>query len=360
MAQSQSSAPLTVRELAPQETAMLVLRYLQENNFEQASRAFAVEADSLLKLVQPPQANQKVKGLHAVLNEYVVLDARARRRAAFERSFGDDADVRGCLSKLTEVMDDYLAAKSLPPKPQQQQSAAASSSLAVAGGSSAAAGSSSNDAAAAGDEPGSASKRKRKSAQPQRVVSSRSLFGGRGGGGGGGSSELPPAPAAAAAAAEAGGLLPGAFSLHAEQLGEAIAKRINNPAAAQSSARGGKRGMQDAASENGAHNNSNGGGGGGNGGGDAVRADDLSVDQIVNSLLDDPKIASGMLSSFSARPSVLGGGGGVPSRAATAAPAAAAPKPRLGATSGAAPAFPTGTDIDSFLNRLHGKEPKGT
>ena len=144
-----------------------------------------------------------------------------------------------------------------------------------------------------------------------------------------------------------------------ERGGEAIAKRINNPAAAQSSARGGKRRMQDAASENGAHNNSNGGGGGGNGG-DAVRADDLSVDQIVNSLLDDPKIASGMLSSFSARPSVLGGGGGgVPSRAGGAAPAAAAAKPRLGAASGA-PAFPTGTDIDSFLNRLHGKEPKGT
>ena len=74
--------------------------------------------------------------------------------------------------------------------------------------------------------------------------------------------------------------------------------------------------MQDAASENGAQNNSTGGGGGN--GGDAVRADDLSVDQIVNSLLDDPKIASGMLSSFSARPSVLGGGMGVPSRAGTA------------------------------------------
>ena len=59
MAQSQSSAPLTVRELAPQETAMLVLRYLQENNFEQASRAFAVEADSLLKLVQRAIAESK-------------------------------------------------------------------------------------------------------------------------------------------------------------------------------------------------------------------------------------------------------------------------------------------------------------
>ena len=85
---------LTVRELAPQETALLVLRYLQEHNFEQAARAFTAEADTLLRLVQPPTAQQRVKGLHAVLNEYVVLHARASRRAAFERTFGDDADVR--------------------------------------------------------------------------------------------------------------------------------------------------------------------------------------------------------------------------------------------------------------------------
>ena len=41
-----------VRELAPSETALLVLRYLQENRFEQASRAFAAEADALLRLVR--------------------------------------------------------------------------------------------------------------------------------------------------------------------------------------------------------------------------------------------------------------------------------------------------------------------
>ena len=165
------------RELAPQDTALLVLRYLQENQFEQASRAFAAEADPLLRLVQPPTANQRVKGLHAVLNEYVALHARASRRSAFERAFGDDNEVRGCLSKLTAVMDDYLAARAAQP------------SLSRAAPSGAAAGQAAAPAPVALTAPANAAGpsvgRKRKSARPQRradedVVhrySSRQLFG---------------------------------------------------------------------------------------------------------------------------------------------------------------------------------------
>ena len=176
------------RELAPQDTALLVLRYLRENQFEQAARAFAAEADSLLRLVQPPTANQRVKGLHAVLNEYVALHARASRRSAFERAFGDDHEVRGCLSKLTAVMDDYLAARAAQPS---------SGTLVSAGGpcggraasASAAAGQAAAPVPVAVAAPANAAApsagRKRKSARPQRRAgddgvqrySSRQLFG---------------------------------------------------------------------------------------------------------------------------------------------------------------------------------------
>ena len=100
---------LQVGAVTPQETAYLVLRYLQDNHFGASARQFAAEADGLLRLITPPPAHQQVKGLHALLCEYVALHARARQREAFERGFGDDANVRGCLSKLSAVMDDYMA-----------------------------------------------------------------------------------------------------------------------------------------------------------------------------------------------------------------------------------------------------------
>ena len=79
-----------VHAVAPQETALLVLRYLQENAFLAAATAFAQEAASLLRLIAAPKPHQQVKGLHAVLNEYVALDARARSegraRAAADRA----------------------------------------------------------------------------------------------------------------------------------------------------------------------------------------------------------------------------------------------------------------------------------
>ena len=103
-------AGLQVREVAPQEVAYFVLRYLQEHNFPISSKAFAAEAEDLLRLVQTPPPYQQVKSLPAVLNEYVALEARARRRAEFERAFGDDAGVRDCLGKLGSIMDDYLVA----------------------------------------------------------------------------------------------------------------------------------------------------------------------------------------------------------------------------------------------------------
>ena len=121
---------LIVREVAAHEVAYFVLRYLQEHNFQNTSKAFAIEAESLLRLVQPPAANQQVKGLPAVLNEYVALEARARRRSEFERAFGDDYEVRECLSKLGTVMDHYLAAAD-----RSQMITCGSSSSSCAGGS---------------------------------------------------------------------------------------------------------------------------------------------------------------------------------------------------------------------------------
>ena len=99
---------LTTTEVAPSEVAVLVLNYLQ-SGFPASARQFAQEADELLRLVRPPAPYEKVKGLHTLLNEYVALEARAQQRAAFERAFGDDREVRSCLSKLGDVMDHYLA-----------------------------------------------------------------------------------------------------------------------------------------------------------------------------------------------------------------------------------------------------------
>ena len=115
----------------------------------------------------------------------------------------------------------------------------------------------------------------------------------------------------------------------------------------------------------------------------APNVDEMSVDDIVASLLNDPH-ASAMLASIS-RPAIGGAsaGSGTPGRNATAATAAAAPPPqslraaqpvsaasqavasasargkaRLGVkavASAPAAAFPPRVDIDSLLNRLHGK-----
>jgi hypothetical protein len=358
-----------------------------------AAGAFAAEADSLLRLVQPPGAQQRVKGLHTVLNEYVALDARARRRAAFERSFGDDGDVRGCLSRLGEVMDDYLAARSRPAAggahpPLAPAGAPAPSAAAAAPSASAAA----CAQAAAASRPAS---RKRKSAQPQRRPndeesgpSSRQLFG-RASHGAGHAAPSAGASAATSAAwplltiegdpagagghsrAEPAAAHAGAFSLPAlapldeEQLGEAIAQRINTVPVARRRA-GGAAAVGDGADA---------AADGASAACAAPRVDEMSVDEIVHSLLNDPN-ASAMLNSL-ARPARSGSAAVTPSRepagraAAPAAPvptahaapattadAAAAPRP---AAVPAAPAasqaasFPPKVDIDSFLNRLHGK-----
>ena len=166
---------MSTREVSPQETASLVLRYLQ-TSFPASSRQFQLEAEGLLRLVQPPSAQQQVKGLHAILNEYVELEARARQRAAFERAFGDDAPVRGLLSKLGTVLDDYMAAA-------HARASAASAGLGGGGGGTSGA-ARPMAAAAAAERPAG---RKRKSAQPRRLVegvagtlSSRQLFGGGG------------------------------------------------------------------------------------------------------------------------------------------------------------------------------------
>ena len=136
----------------------------------------------------------------------------------------------------------------------------------------------------------------------------------------------------------AGGLRGG---LAAEEvLGEAIAQRLNS----------------EPAQTNGA------------GGSAVTRADDMSVDEIVHSLLADPHAAA-MLSHLSCPP-VASASGGVSAQMARSNPStpgrqpalvepnAAAPSSRLPARSRAQPgvisaAFPARVDIDSFLNRLH-------
>ena len=418
---SKMSAGLVARELTPQETALIVMRYLQDNRFEQSSRAFAAEADSLLRLVQPPSAAQRVKGLHAVLNEYVALHARASRRATFERTFGDDGDVRGCLSRLTAVMDDYLALRNQQGQPPASRPAATCASAAASGAPAlAVAASAAPSARPAG--------RKRKNARPQRraheeesAMSSRQLFGlashgrttpppsSRGAGGGGWSWPLPVVDDEPGVGSSSNsGLLPGALGLPSlapldeAQLGEAIAQRINTAPVPRSRkrpapSRGGRGHADEAASAGG------------------VRVDEMSVDEIVHSLLSDPR-ASAMLSTLAAP---VAGGAGTPVRAAgkpggagkspvggaptpgaphggghegayrtAAAPAeppppphapqhtssttavvapgvASAARPGEAPSSSAAPAaappaaIPPRVDIDSFLNRLHGKKAPG-
>jgi hypothetical protein len=273
--------------------------------------------------------------------------------------------------------------------------------------------------------------RKRKSAQPQRrphdpedaaAYNSRHLFGR--------TSALPSAswppsaggPSAAGAIGEPSGAanpppipavaeLPSAFggggpfvAVDEEQLGEAIAQRINTvPSTGDGSGGSGGGGVASASGTSGALRPSapfSAGGGAapssssstGAVGSDApARVDEMSVDEIVQSLLSDPH-ASAMLSSLSrsqlpaaspakrpTQPPTPSGGKAPmvapehdvpavatlpplpsqppPAAAGAAAPlSATAPAPlATAAAPAAAPAaFPARVNIDSFLNRLHG------
>ena len=99
---------LPVHAIPPHDVAVLVQRYLQQGGFKDSRAAFEREAAALLERSLPPEPGQSIKSLPAVLNEYAALLARAEHRARFERSFGDAPAVRTCLSKLGELLDDYV------------------------------------------------------------------------------------------------------------------------------------------------------------------------------------------------------------------------------------------------------------
>ena len=98
-----------VDEVSRSELALLVRQYLLDD-FPATARTFAAEAAALLQHAPTPGPQQHVKGLHAIVNEYVGLSERARRRESFSRTFGDSALARSCLGKIELLLDDYVAA----------------------------------------------------------------------------------------------------------------------------------------------------------------------------------------------------------------------------------------------------------
>lgn len=360
-----------------------MLRYLQENNLQASCRAFAAEADALLRLVQPLGAHLQVKSLQTVLNEYAALEARAHQRLEFERAFGDDGDVRGLLQKLGAVMDHYLAVARRRP-----QAAAAGHEAAFSG-----AGPGCPRPSHAPPPAERSAGRTRKSAQPRRrshdresVFSSQQLF------------EHVGQP-----------------EEEETQLGEAIALRINTGGGAVCGGSGDDKACRPGVSFGASSGCGSDGCGTGTeecargskgGRGSGVRVDEMSVDEIVQSLLADPHAAA-MLSTISrpatnrslptpalahrslgstAASNAAGPHADLPAHAPAKAHAsatndepatddeptkrprllatdakthAAAPPPALAAASTLtlAPsptAFPPRVDVAAFLNRLHG------
>jgi len=223
------------RDVTPEECALLVLHYLRAD-FPGAAAAFAREAAPLLSRLDEPAG--PVKPLRAILSDFLALSEAKQRRAAFERSYGDnDPVVRRTLSRLANLLEDYEGATS---RAAPAAAAAASSGAGAASGSGAASGAGGAPSGAGG--PGASPHRRRKASQPRHRdaassaassagTHSRQLFGRAATAAAGG--------AAAAAAAPPFGNV---------ELGQRIAERIND-------------------------------GGGANGG--------MSVDQVVETLLRD-------------------------------------------------------------------------
>lgn len=93
-------------QVTPEETALLVLTYLQRE-WPRSAAAYREEASALLSRLPQPEGD--VKPLDAVLSEYVQLEAAARKRARFEGSFGESIAARSVLSKIGRLLDDYLS-----------------------------------------------------------------------------------------------------------------------------------------------------------------------------------------------------------------------------------------------------------
>ena len=163
--------------VAPAEVALLVDQYLLRG-FPRASAAFQLEAAALLQDVQPPGGD--VKCLEEILSDYVALESKARARAKFEGTFGEDIAVRTCLAKLGQVLDDFMA---LRRRSETTTSPLAAACLLGADGQDSSRGGSQHVAEAM---PPLAPARSRKSRRPNRrdqstvssiVVNSRRLFG---------------------------------------------------------------------------------------------------------------------------------------------------------------------------------------
>ena len=314
-----------LHEVTAPELAMLVLLYLQENAYTASATTFMHEAIGSLRLIVPPKPPLRAKTLKAILNEYVVLETRTRQRAAFARAFVGRPAVRGCVEKLSGLLGErafrgtdchnlpalptctpLVPFAPLVPAPRAQLANIASASdpglLAVV------------SVAAVGMLPASQPTiRKRKRAQPQRLV--------------------PDGTSVQHGAAE-----PPSMPFNETLLGEAIAQRINTaPALIRSGLSGGGSGVSgggSGVSGDGSGDRSGGGsdrggsssvaervlhahalveressgaGGGERGSNDGGsedvgrfrrRVDEMSVDEIVQSLLADPQ-ASTMLTTFS-------------------------------------------------------------
>ena len=169
------AAAWRAREVAPEETALLVLQFLQRG-FPESATTFAREAAPLLRRVAEPSAPTKT--LAQILSEYLALSADARRRSLFEHGFGDVPLARQCLTSLVRVLEDYERATS---NSRGKASCSTSSGTSGRPGAAGAVG-----ASAAVELHGA---RRRKSSQPRRIgggdsALARSLFGARAHGGG--------------------------------------------------------------------------------------------------------------------------------------------------------------------------------
>jgi uncharacterized membrane protein YgcG len=95
-----------LHEVTAPELATLVLLYLRENAYDASATAFMHEAIGALRLIVPPKPPLRAKSLKAILNEYVVLETRTRQRAAFARAFLGRPAVRDCVEKMSGLLGD--------------------------------------------------------------------------------------------------------------------------------------------------------------------------------------------------------------------------------------------------------------
>lgn len=104
------------RMVTKEELAFLVLQYLKEEGFSHTEKTFSHEAAAFVERILP--MGKRVKGLHAIVNEYMVLRHAEMLRGSFVNGAAEGADeevrdkVRSTMESLCSLLDDYRSYRS--------------------------------------------------------------------------------------------------------------------------------------------------------------------------------------------------------------------------------------------------------